>query len=215
MEYLTLNTKIRMATGKSAMRQLRINNRIPGIFYGKSRQPVMLSLAPEDLDKIYTSEMGANCLVQLDLDKEQPVAMLKDIQVHPLTRKYLHADFIEINVDEMLTVTVPLVTTGIAIGVTNGGNLHQVFRQLTISCLPTDIPQKIEVDITHLDINDTVKVKDLPLTENVKVLSDPHQTVILVAGADAEEKEPDEGVEGELTEASTEVGDTEEPEKSA
>jgi len=144
---------------------------------------------------------------------------VKEVQTSPVTRQYLHIDFLEISLDEEIVVRVPVEVTGKSIGVERGGFLQLVRHELEVSCLPMDMPEKIEVDIADLDIGDAIHVEDITLDDKIKMLSEPGHTVLTVVAPTVEEEElpeeeeeleegeeAEEGEEGE-TEATREASD--------
>jgi large subunit ribosomal protein L25 len=140
-----------------------------------------MAVPPKQLVEVLTSERGRNTVLELNVEGgESFPVLLTEFQYHPVTRQLLHADFLRIALDTPVEVDVPFVTTGKCIGVTNGGTLHVVYRKLPVRCLPKDIPVKISVDITTLDVDGHIAVKDLPLGEGVSVRLPATQTVVAV-----------------------------------
>jgi large subunit ribosomal protein L25 len=149
-----------------------------------------MAVAPKQLVDVLTSERGRNTVLELNVEGgENFPVLLTEFQYHPVTRQLLHADFLRIALDTPVEVDVPFITTGKCIGVINGGTLHVVYRKLPVRCLPKDIPVKIQLDISALDVDAHVAVKDLPLPEGVSVALPATQTVVAVvteAGGEAE-----------------------------
>jgi large subunit ribosomal protein L25 len=208
MEKPVLNAEIREKTGKEMAKKLRATGLIPAIFYGPHSETLGLSLDPKELSKTLQTEAGENVLIDLNIRKGEEsfkkVVMLKELQVHPLQRRALHADFYEVSMDEMITVEIPVHLLGKSEGVKMGGILEQVLRTIQIQCLPGDIPKGIDVDVSPLMIGDSIHVKDL-VVEKVKILSEPHFTVATVVPPVAEAKPveeaaPEEGAEAEAKE---------------
>jgi large subunit ribosomal protein L25 len=173
---------------------------------------------PKELSKTLQTEAGENVIIDLNIRKGeesfQKVVMLKEIQVHPLERALLHADFFEVSMDEMISVEVPVRLVGKAEGVKMGGILDQVLRTIQVQCLPGDIPRSIDVDVSALMIGDSIHVKELQF-EKGKILSDPNFTVASVVPPAAEAKPaeaaPEEAAEAEAKEK--EEGEKKEEEK--
>lgn len=181
MEAIKVSASRRDGHGKGAARRLRNEGRIPAVAYGKSLPTQALAVLPESIKAVLASERGRNTVVTLDVDgKAGLTVLLSDFQYHPLTRSLLHADFVQIHLDQPVNVEVPLELTGKAVGVTAGGTLRQVFRKLPIRCLPGQIPVKISHDITTLELDGHVPVKDLALPEGVSVRLPAEQTVASV-----------------------------------
>ncbi|MGC4069869.1 MAG: 50S ribosomal protein L25 [Polyangiaceae bacterium] len=167
--------------GKSEAARLRREGQIPAVAYWKGEKALTMAVAPKQLVEVLGSERGRNTVLELNVEGgESFPVLLADFQYHPVSRKLLHADFLRIALDTPVDVDVPLITTGKCIGVTNGGTLHVVFRKLPVRCLPKDIPVKITLDITDLDVDGHIAVKDLPLAEGVSVRLAPTQTVVAV-----------------------------------
>ena len=212
MEKPVLNAEVRERTGKEMAKKLRARGLIPAIFYGPRSETLGLVLDPKDLSKTLQTEAGGNVIIDLTIRKGEEifkkVVMLKELQVHPLQRRTLHADFYEVSMDEMITVEIPVHLLGKSEGVKVGGILEQVLRTIQIQCLPGDIPRSIDVDVSALKIGDSIHVKDL-IVEKVKILSDLHFTVATVVPPLAEEKPeevvaPEEGAEAEVKEGAEE-----------
>lgn len=191
MEQIQLEAFIRNQTGKGAGRALRRDGKVPAVFYGPDSPPLSLFIRRLDLEKVFKKQPGENILFQLEITGEGPkvlkTAMLRELQRDPVSRAYLHTDFYEISLTKELEVEVAIRVVGKSPGVEKGGILHEVTRELQIRCLPGNIPDYIEVDVGKLEIGDAVHVQDLHLAEGIKVLSDPHITIINVM-APIEEK---------------------------
>ncbi|MFO0663125.1 MAG: 50S ribosomal protein L25 [Polyangiaceae bacterium] len=186
----TLSAKPRLTAGKSENRRLRAAGSVPAVAYGKRLEAFSLSVAPKDVLNILRTEQGQNTVLKLNVEgKSEFLAMIKDYAYHPVTRDLTHVDFIEVKLDERITVEVPLVTTGKAVGVAKGGVLRQVFRKLPVSCVPDRIPLKIEADVTNLDLNHAVATKDLKLGEGVSVLLPAEQTIVSVVAPEKDRSE--------------------------
>ncbi|HEY3665557.1 MAG TPA: 50S ribosomal protein L25 [Polyangiaceae bacterium] len=181
MDAIKVTASRRDDHGKGAARRLRNEGRIPAVAYGKSLPTQALAIQPEAIKAVLGSARGRNTVVNLDVDgKAGLTVLLSDFQYHPLTRSLLHADFVQIHLDQPVNVEVPLELTGKAAGVVAGGTLRQVFRKLPIRCLPGQIPIKIVHDVTSLALDGHVGTKDLTLPEGVSVRLPPEQTVASV-----------------------------------
>jgi large subunit ribosomal protein L25 len=185
MEQVNLEGFLRHSSGKGQARALRRAGNIPAIFYGPDSEATAISVARVPLEKILKKQTSENTLYQLTIKgKDQEMVktvMLKDLQKNPLDRGILHADFLEVSLTKKIDVTVNLRVVGKAPGVEKGGILQEVSRDLEVRCLPTQIPNYLEVDVSTLaDIGDSIHVEDLKLPEGVQVLSDAHLTLVTV-----------------------------------
>jgi large subunit ribosomal protein L25 len=139
--------------------------------------------------QILHSDSGVNTLISLKLDGTDARVLVKEYQLDPIEHKLLHADFYRIALDKMLTVTVPVMLRGEAKGVKQqGGVVDFVHREIELECLPTDIPEKIEVDVSELMINDSIRVRDLPENPKWKAVSEPEMMIVHVVALKAEEE---------------------------
>lgn len=180
MDTQSLKAEVREQSGKGAARQLRMSGRLPGVFYGKTAEPVALSVSPKDLLQVLSTDWRRNVLLQLEVGGDQQPAMVKDLQVHPVSREPLHVDFYKVDPKTPVKVQVPFKTKGRAKGVIRGGKLKAVFRELPVSAAPENIPAAIVADVANLDIGDGLQVKDLQLPEGVSVELQPERNVVLL-----------------------------------
>lgn len=200
MAELTLEVSRREKSGKGVARKLRANNKVPAIVYGGHKEPVSIEVDRKTVSELITkSEHGVRSIFLLKMagSDQKRHAMIKDIQIDPVTRKMIHIDFVRVQMDEKVRVTIPVHLTGTAIGVKQGGGLldFQV-RDLHVECLPNAIPDSIDVDITNLDVHQYVRISDLKLPEGVKVLDDSDRVVASVSTHRAEVETPAEAGEG-------------------
>jgi large subunit ribosomal protein L25 len=200
MAEVTLEVSGRDGTGKSVVRKLRQQGKVPGVVYGGHRDPVAIIVDRKAItDLIQKSEHGVRSVFLLKMagTDQQRHAMIKDIQINPISRKMMHVDFIRVVMDEVVRVSVPVMITGSPIGVREGGLLDFQVRELHVECLPNAIPDKVEIDISELGIHHYFRISDLPLPEGVKVLDDPNRVVVGVTHQRAEvvPEVPVEGVE--------------------
>src|SRR5437870_2727734 len=189
MAEVTLEVSGRDGTGKSAVRKLRQQGKVPGVVYGGHRDPVAIIVDRKAItDLIQKSEHGVRSVFLLKMagTDQQRHAMIKDIQMDPITRKMTHIDFVRVVMDEVVRVTIPVHVTGTAIGVKQGGLLDFQVRDLHVECLPAQIPDSIDADISNLDVHQYIRIADLTLPEGVKVLDDPDRVVVGVTLARAE-----------------------------
>ncbi|MFP4081338.1 MAG: 50S ribosomal protein L25 [Candidatus Aminicenantes bacterium] len=195
-----IKTERREVFGKNAARRMRKEDKLPVILYGPAIGNVPLILEKKDLFVILKSESGENTIFKVTFDSETANAMLKDIQRDPVTDEILHADLIQIALDKTIQVSVPVVPVGEAVGVkTEGGFVDLATREIEVECLPQNIPDQIEVDISSLHINQSLQAEDIVLPEGVKILEDP-KTVIVVIQIPMAEEEVEEAEEEEIIE---------------
>ncbi len=198
MEIFDLKTTQRNTFGKGSARALRRQGLIPAVLYGPKRESVPLTISPFDLDKIYKAGGTEQVILNLKIENggiQDAIAVVKEVQASPVTGQYLHIDFYEISLNEEIVVNVPVEVTGRSKGVERGGFLQVVRHQLEISCLPIDMPDKIEVDVTSLDIGDSIHIGDFDMGDKVRVLADTGLTVVTVVPPTVEEEVPEEELE--------------------
>ena len=181
MAEILVNAENRAERGKNAARRLRRKGLVPAIVYGGKGDAVAVAVDPKALHRVLRSESGRNTILKLQLDGGATSAILKSWQVDPIKENFLHADFFRIAMDVAIRVSVPVAVKGEATGVKlQGGVLEVVMRQIPVECLPGDIPERIEVDVTNLALNSAIRVSDLPVSAKVKVLEDPDHVVVHV-----------------------------------
>jgi large subunit ribosomal protein L25 len=182
MELRKFTATVRAESGKGASAKLRRAGQIPAVAYGKNLPVQALSISPSDLSSVLTSEHGRNSVIELDVTGQKKLTVLiREFQYHPLSRELLHADFVQVALDQPVDVDVPLEAIGRAKGVVDGGLLRQVFRRVPVRCLPEKIPVKLVHDVTALELNQHVLVKDLAVPDGVTIRLSPDQTVLAVA----------------------------------
>jgi len=196
MDFAKVNVEVRTATKKGGARKVRSKGQIPGVLYGRKGEPLAVSFNEKELMTSLDKERRRNTVLTLNVSQagqggtpEQVTAMVRDAQINPLSRRLIHVDFLRVDLDEEVEVTVPLVLTGKAVGTTNGGNLHQSMYRVTIAAKPAAIPTKLEVDVTPLDIGDALHVSDLKLGGGVRVLLDAREALASVVAPKAEKVE--------------------------
>ena len=199
MEVGKLEVRIRKDHGKGYAHKLRQAGKIPAVCYGGGEQPLSLALDPKALKDALDPEKRQNTVITMtvkgDGSDRQLTVMLKDYQTDPLKNTVLHADFVRVDLTKEITVTVPLVLTGKAEGVKLGGIMHQVFRMIDVACLPDRIPTKLEADVSALNMGDALKAAEIKVSEGVRVMLDPKQSVAVVV-APKEEKAEEVAAEG-------------------
>jgi large subunit ribosomal protein L25 len=181
----------RTTRGKGAARRLRNGGQIPAVAYGKGlAQAMPLSVTPKDIITVLKSERGQNTVLSMKVEGGTDLlVMIKSFTLHPVARTLEHVDFVEVKLDKQVDVEIPLIALGKPIGLANGGLVRQVYRTVPVRCLPDRIPLKIEVDISHLDIHESLPSKDLKLPEGVEVRLSPEQTVIAIVAPEKDRAE--------------------------
>jgi large subunit ribosomal protein L25 len=189
MAEVTLEVSRRERSGKEYAKKLRQDNKIPAVVYGGHKEPVAITVERKAVsDLIQKSEHGIRSIFLLKMagTDQQRHAMIKDMQMDPISRRMTHIDFVRVVMDELIRVLIPVNLTGSSIGVKEGGILDWQMRDLHVECLPNAIPDKIDVDITNLGPHQQVRISDLKLPEGVKVEEDPHRVIVGVTTARAE-----------------------------
>lgn len=206
MDNIALRVETRKTKGNGPARVLRRQGRVPAVLYGPKTEPAMLAIQMRDLDTILKRGGLGRSVFNLHIDggTDSKSVMIKELQTHPVSRAYLHVDLYEVAMDRKIRVNVPVVTTGKSIGVENGGMLQVIRRELEVFCLPNEIPDSITIDVTDLDIGDSVHVEDLPTTGGVEIPYDVNFTILTLSSPQRQVEEEVEGEEGEAAEAEAE-----------
>jgi len=199
---ITIKAEKRKDFGKNASRRLRRADMIPAILYGAGGINVPLVLKKKDIFMILKSETGENTIFQVSFDSEQKDAMIKELQRNPVTDEILHADFIQIVMDKTIRVSVQVGVVGDAVGVkTEGGFVDFITREVEIECLPRNIPEHLEVDISNLHLRQSLKVGDITPPEGVRLVSAPETVLVHIGVPSKEEEVPVEAEEEVVAEA--------------
>jgi large subunit ribosomal protein L25 len=210
MEY-QLNAEIRTEAGKGAARKLRARGLVPAVTYGPGFEPVSLAVQSNELKKLLNRIEKDSTVFWLRYDrdgrKESKQVLIRELQVHPYRRRFLHIDFYAMPMDRVIDVEVPLVPEGEAVGVEKGGVVNQLVWTVNIRCLPGDIPENITVDVTELDVGDSIHIGAIADKYDVEFLDDESQAIITLDMPRVEEEEAPEEEEGEEAEAETEQGE--------
>ncbi|MEO6846158.1 MAG: 50S ribosomal protein L25 [Chthoniobacterales bacterium] len=180
-----LSARLRSDRGSNAVKKVRSRNSVPAIIYGSKLKAQELEIDRKEIDRLLSKAIGENLLVDLQIDEAgktvNRLALIQEVQHHPLKDIILHVDFHAISADEKITTEVPIEAVGEADGVKNfGGILEHNIRSLEISCLPKDLPSVITVDVSSLKIGDAIHVKDLPLPAGVTAITEADLTVFHV-----------------------------------
>ena len=197
--------------GNGPARRLREAGQIPAVLYGPKTKSVLLSVNKNDFDLTLkqgrSGQIILNLVVQNNDETYTRPAMIKELQVHPVSRNYLHIDFYEIDMDRKITVGIPIVTVGSSVGVERGGVLQIIRRELEVQCLPFEVPESIEIDVTDMDMGDSIHLEDISLDGEVEFMGESNLTVVTVLSPKLEE-EPEEEEELEEEDAEKEEGET-------
>jgi len=178
MSELVLHAEIREITEKEYAKKLRQQGKIPGIFYAQDEAAIPIMLDEKNATKVLTSEGG---LIEIQIgSKKKRKAIIKEVQTDPVRQSLVHVDVMGVQLKVKITIEVPIHFLGEAIGVKEqGGILHQYFREIEVNCLPLDIPDHIDIDVSNLKLGDSIAIRDLSIP-NVEILGDPQQHVVSV-----------------------------------
>lgn len=207
MEFKELQAHIRTKTGNSPARVLRKDGKIPAILYGPNTEPILLSVNTKKLEQTIKESNSNQVFLNLaigDEDKTTRPCMIKEFQKHPVSRTPLHVDFFEISMDRKIRVRVPIVLKGKSIGTEFGGILQLIRRELEVVCLPGDIPEKIELDVTNLDRGDSIHVKEIKIEGDIEIPAEVNFTIVTVVAPKGDKVE-EEGEEAAAEETAEEA----------
>jgi large subunit ribosomal protein L25 len=208
MSQLTLAARTREGIGKEAARKLRRESQIPAIFYGPHADPLKLTVGVKDLEKVLRQTTSENIILELEIlsdgGSEKRTVILKELQVDSTRPIYYHADFYEIPMDKEVTFQIPLHLVNVPVGVTKGGILEHTVRELTVSCLPSSLVDRIDLDVSGLDVGDALHLRDVRLPEGIRTSLDGGLTVAVVAAPVVKAAEGEEEVEEKEAEESSE-----------
>lgn len=213
MKAQDLKVSVRDVRGNGPCRVLRRDGFIPAVLYGPGAEPVALTVSHRELSDIVTEAGAKQVMLNLQIEDQSRTAMIKELQSHPVTQRFLHADFYEVAMDRKISVMVPVEITGKCVGVEMGGLLQVIRRELEIICLPMDIPDSIVIDVTDLDVGNSVHLSEIAVPDAVEFPDSADFTVVTVVAPVTVEEEVPEGEEGE-EEAEGEEGAEEAPAES-
>lgn len=183
MERVAMTAEIREKAGKGVARSLRRNERVPAVLYGHGKSTA-ISMDLKDLKKILNAEGGEHALINLTLKDAkgslERMALIKDFQTDPLSGGLIHVDLQEVAMDEKVKIPIAVHLTGSAAGVKEGGILQLAIRELEVECLPTQIPDHFEVNVSALKVNESIHVRDITPPQGVRILSDADATVVTI-----------------------------------
>lgn len=203
METIKLSVAQRQARGKGAMGRLRRSGSLPGVFYGPGKDAIPVCINAREFERKVEDVEGSH-LIQLSseaTDLDEKIVLLKEVQHHPVDAAPVHVDFYEVDIGVPLQVNVPIHLVGKAKGVTAGGTLQHFRRDILVECLPLEIPEIVEVDVTELDIHDAVRVADVSLPSGVTVIEDAQLMLASVVAPTVSEQDEEEGAAADGTEA--------------
>ena len=219
MARLKLKAQVREERGTRRSKRLRGRGVIPAVLYGGGQENMPLGVEDKELLKILRSKGGEHAIVDLQVSGgalEQPLnktVIVKEVQRDHIRDGILHVDFAAISLTEKLVVKVPIVDSGEPIGVTQGGVLEHIVRELEVECLPTDLPEHITVDVSAMNIGNSIKVGEIPAPPGVKILADPNLTVFTVSMPKVEKVEVPAEEEVAAAEAAPAEGEEQKPEE--
>jgi large subunit ribosomal protein L25 len=182
MKSVPLKAFARSQSGRGEVKKLRTAGRVPAVIYGRQTQPENLEVIARELDDLIHRSLSENILVDLAVDSKQRLALVQEVQHHPLSRKVLHVDFHEVTETETVTVMVPVETTGEAVGVkTGGGVLEHVLFKVKVRALPKYLPEQILIEVTNLEVGKTIHIGEIVVPEGVEIIGNKNAPVVSVA----------------------------------
>ena len=172
----------RSEVGRSAVKKIKSEGFVPAVIYSHNQAPISLKVKERDIATLLSHTVGEHVLVDLEISGASQMALIQEVQHHPVTQQILHVDFQGVSANEEIESTIPVEAVGEALGVKSyGGILEQLHRALAIRCLPRDLPEIINVDVTALNVGESIHVKDIKLPPGVTAVDDEDVTVFLVA----------------------------------
>ena len=205
MEILELKAEKRSATGKGAARSLRRSGKVPAVLYGADAKSMCLSVKAAEIEMLLKHAKSRQQLINVDFGEGAPrPTVIKEMQRSPLKGGFLHLDFYEVAMDRKIRAHVPVVVKGKCAGVEMGGLLQIIRRELEVLCFPAEIPESIELDITELEVGDSIHVEDIQLEGDIEIPAEVNFTVITVLAPKKEAVEVSEDEEGAEEEAAQE-----------
>lgn len=205
-EEVVVDVEPRTETGKNACRRIRAQGKIPGNVYGLDGPVFMVAVSPKRLDEVLRLESGRNTLFKLRMGDSRPDAMIRELQRDPVSERMLHVDFVRVDPKKAIHVSVPIRLVGLPTGVKNeGGVLDFVHRQVQVECLPGNIPEHLDVDVSELHMNQNVTVANLGVSTGFRVLDAPESIIAVVVAPRAEEVAEPAAATAEVAAAEPEV----------
>jgi large subunit ribosomal protein L25 len=201
MKSVALNAFGRAVSGRSEVKKLRDSGRVPATIYGRQTKPENLEVIAREMSDLINHSASENILVDLTVDKKKRLALVQEVQHHPLSGKVLHVDFHEVAENETVTVMVPVETEGEAAGVkTGGGVLEHVLFKLKVRALPKNLPEQILIDVSALEVGKSIHIGEIKAPEGVEILGNKNAPVVAVAmpKTEVEEAPAEAAVAGEV-----------------
>ena len=216
MAEVKLNAVRRASIGKGSARKARAASRVPAIVYGRGMEPTPIEVDRREFVAALQTDAGMNVLLEIQVDGDSTTALTRELQTDPVKGTLLHADFVKVDLTVEIEVEVPVHIVGEAPGTKEGGILEQPLFTVHVKCLPGDVPESIDADVSALNIGDSLTVASLPSDGKYEILTDPESAVAsIVAPISEEELEAMEAAVGEGAEAAEEVPEGEEPAEGA
>ena len=204
---VTIQAEARPGTGKGVARKLRAVGKVPAVLYGRGMDPVAVAVDRMSLIRAFKTDAGRNVLIDLKIDGDTHLTLARELQRDPVRGTILHVDFLKIARDVEIEVDVPIHIDGDSPGVKEGGVIEHHLWSVRVTCLPGNVPERLDADVSHMMIGDMLRVADLKIPDGVTVLTNPEEAVLGVVVPQilkVEEEVPAEaleGVEGEVAEA--------------
>ncbi len=199
-----LRVKPRKRIGKAGAREVRKEGNIPAILYGQGAEPLPLTVRPDELKQALSNSAGANTVLELEIEgsdeTQKRLSILKEIQRDPIKNKVTHIDFFAISMEKKIRVDIPVNTHGRSEGERKGGKVEKLMRSIAVECLPKDIPDSIDIDVSGLDLGGYVDVAGLGLAEGVKSLVDDKEKVVIVSSRSSDATDDEAETEEEDSE---------------
>lgn len=210
MAEVKLNIVEREDRGKGAARRSRASGKVPAVVYGRGMEPVPIEVDRREFLTALHTDAGMNVLLELKVGGKKMLTLARELQRDPVRGTLLHADFVQIDITETVDVEVPVHVTGEAPGVKEGGVLEQPLFTVHVRCLPTEVPEGIDVDVSGLGMGESLRVGDLPRSDKYEITNDPDEPVVSIAapiseaeleameaGAGQDAASPEDAAEGE------------------
>lgn len=208
MELIELKANVRTERKKGPARRLRVAGKMPAVLYGPGAEAIALSIDAADLEKAIKNRSGSQVFFNIVIDggdAKNKTAMIKELQTHPVSRAMIHADFYEIAMDRKIRATAPVTVTGKSVAVENGGMVQIIRRELEVLCFPNQMPEEIQIDITALDMGDSIHIEDIAVEEGIEFPHDVNFTVLTILSPRTEEEVEEEEELGEEAETTDET----------
>jgi large subunit ribosomal protein L25 len=184
MEHHVLEAKIREQKGRSAVRKVRRDGKIPGIVYGRGDESFTVEVDAKELERMLHHGLGEHGMLDLKVkrgqSKEKQTVLLREVQHHPVTGEILHVDFYHIDMDQKIVTSVPVVLVGHSEGVKKGGILEHLLREVELECVAKKMPENLELDVTSLEMGHSYHVRDFQLGEEISIHTDPNRAVVTI-----------------------------------